>query len=150
MDAVTYPDEGVARFLAEKAVCYKPRIDEEADLARRYGVKWTPGLVWLDGEGHACHQNVGFLDPREFLAESTFALGRVAACADDWAVALDRFEEVTGAWPATFAAPAALYWAGVAAKKDTGEVAPLLEKWKKLRARYRDSAWAMKVSFLED
>jgi hypothetical protein len=150
MDAVTYPDDDVQRFLAERVVAVKPQIDQETELAKRYGAVWTPGLVWMTPDGKACHQNVGFFEPAELLAESVLALGRVAGGRSDWKEARERFDEVTRTWPDSHAAPAALYWAGVAAKKDSGEVDGLMAAWKQLRKDHPDSAWATKVSFIED
>jgi hypothetical protein len=150
MDTVTYPDEPTQAFLADNVVPFKPRIDQNEDLARRYGMTWTPGLVWLTPDGLACHKNVGFFEPDEFLAESLFGCGQVAAGQSDWKTARERFDETARRWPKSFAAPAALYWAGVAAKKTTGEVGDLLTHWKKLLADHPRDAWAMKVSFIRD
>jgi TolA-binding protein len=149
MDAVTYPNDEVATFLEEHAVCYKPQVDENKGLARRYGVAWTPGLCWLDGDGNLWHQNVGFFEPHEFLAEFLFGCARVAAGRGDWKAARASFEEVAERWPESFAAPAALYWAGVAGMKDTGETEALLASWKKLRKQHPRDSWAMKVAFID-
>lgn len=149
MDAVTYPDERTQLFLSEKLVAFKPRIDEHEELARRFGVTWTPGLVWLTPDGEACHRNVGFFQPEEFIAECLFACGQVAAGQSDWETAQERFHECVSRWPRTHAAPAALYWAGVAAKKASGEAGELLEFWKRLLAKYEGDSWAKKVAFIE-
>ena len=149
MDAVTYPDEDVVRFLNEQTVCYKPRIDENEALAARFGVQWTPGLVWLTPEGKPCHENVGFFDPDEFLAESTFALGAAAVQEGAWHRALEHFESIPQRWSGSFAAPAAMYWSGVAAKMSSGEVRPLLSRWRQLLSAHPKSAWAMKAGFIE-
>lgn len=150
MDAVTYPDERVREFLSERLVPFKPQIDEHEDLARRYGVTWTPGLVWLGPDGTACHTNVGYFAPEEWVAESLFAAGQSAAGQADWESARDHFLEVAEQWPRTHAAPAGLYWAGVASKKVTGEPDELVRLWNGLSAQHPESAWAMKVSFLGD
>lgn len=149
MDAVTYPDDAVEQFLSKEVVCFKPQIDENKDLARRYGVVWTPGLLWLDAEGSSHHQNVGFFPPEEFLAECAFGMGKVAAGCGDWSRALEHFDRVAETWPGSHAAPAALYWAGVASKMDSGKLEGLMERWKQILSSHPRSAWAMKVSFLE-
>jgi TolA-binding protein len=148
MDAVTYPNKEVVQHLSEHFVCFKPRIDAHRALAKQFGVAWTPGLVWLDEAGVAHHQNVGFFSPDELLAECTFGRGKVAIGKSDWKSASACFTEVADRWPNSFAAPAALYWNGAASKMATNDSAPLLDNWHRLIDEHGDSAWAMKVSFL--
>jgi len=150
MDTVTYPDAETQRFLNEHVIAFKARIDEHADLAKGFGTTWTPGLVWLTPHGRACHQNVGYFEPEELRAESLYGCGHVAAGDSDWSTARERFEQTAERWPRSHAAPAARYWAGVAAKKATGDVDDLLKAWKRLLDDHPESAWAMKVSFLRD
>jgi hypothetical protein len=150
MDTVTYPNEEVETLLEEHAVCYKAQIEESKELARRYRVVWTPGLCWLDGEGNLLHQNVGYFEPHEFLAEFLSGCARVAAGRGDWKAARKSFEQVAERWPESHAAPAALYWAGVAGMRDSGEAEALMTPWKRLLEQYPRDAWAMKVSFIEE
>jgi hypothetical protein len=149
MGAVTYPDEQVAQRLHDRFVCFKPQIDRNQELAHRYGVLWTPGLLWLDERGTKRHENVGFFEPREFLAECTFGEGKVLAGRKDWPGALARFEEVLQSWPDSFAAPAAAFWIAVAARFATGKSEELGTRWRELLSRYPQSSWAMKVSYIE-
>ncbi len=148
MDAVTYPNSEVVQYLSEHFVCFKPRLDAHRQLAKQFGVTWTPGLVWLDEAGEVHHQNVGYFAPEELLAECAFGRGKVAVGKDDWKDASACFSEVVEKWPKSFAAPAALYWNGVASKLATKDAQPLLENWNRLIDEHSDSAWAMKVSFL--
>lgn len=148
MDAVTYPEKRTQRFLAERVVAFRAKIDEHQDLAKELGVCWTPGLVWTTAEGVPFHRNVGFFEPDELLAEALLGCGHVAAGQSEWETARARFEEVVQRWPRSHAAPAAQYWAGVAGKKATGEVDALVSAWNELLARYGESAWAMKASFI--
>jgi hypothetical protein len=149
MDAVTYPNDQVAAALNEGFIAFKPEIGKNARLAKGYGVVWTPGLLWLDAEGTVRHNNVGFFEPEELLAELDFGRGRVLAAAGDWEAARRTHEAAIERWPNAHATPAARYWAGVAAKKATGEAEPLVKHWKALRRAHPDSAWAMKVSFVD-
>ncbi len=150
MDAVTYPNEDVIAFLSENVVAYKPKIDEHEDLAKQFGVVWTPGLVWLTSSGQAAHSNIGYFDPDEFLAESTLGTGHAAALSEDWEQAREHFATVSRRWPKSHAAAAGIYWEGVAGKRASGDAAPLLEAWNRLLADHKGDAWAMKVSFLKD
>jgi hypothetical protein len=148
MDAVTYPNDDVQALLDERAVPYKPQIDENKDFAKRMGVVWTPGLLWLTPEGDLAHSNVGYFEPDEFQAELVYGFGKVAAAQRAWNAARRSFDEVADRWPQSFAAPAALYWAGVAGKNATDDVGPLKTAWNRLLDVHPESAWAMKVSFL--
>jgi hypothetical protein len=150
MDAVTYPNERVQSWLREHWIACRLPIAEEKELARRFGVLWTPGLVWLDAEGAAHHTNVGYFEPNELLAESCFGAGMVAAGSGDWEAALSWFETVDKQWQHSHAAPAAKYWAGVAAKMWSGDVEPLLAHWRNLIRLYGSSSWAEKVSFIDN
>jgi tetratricopeptide (TPR) repeat protein len=150
MDAVTYPNQEVVQYLSEHFVCFKPPIESNGALAKQYGVAWTPGLVWLDEEGVAHHQNVGYFAPDELLAESALGRGKIAVGKGDWKEAVACFSEVVDRWPSSFAAPAALYWRGAASMMETHDSKRLMENWNRLLDDYGDSAWAMKVSFLRD
>jgi hypothetical protein len=150
MGTVTYPDDEVAQRLHDRFVCFKPQIDKHPELAQRYGVLWTPGLLWLDERGTRRHENVGFFEPHEFLAECTFGEGKVAAAQKDWAGALARFDEVGQRWPDSYAAPAAMYWGAVAAKFSSGNSNDLVNRWKELLSRHPQSSWAMRIAFLRD
>ena len=121
---------------------------EVRDLAKSFGLVWTPGLLWLTPEGRMCHRNVGFFEPEEFLAESLFGCGQVAAGQSDWERARATFQETVDRWPRSHAAPAALYWAGVAAMK-VGQKDDMVRSWKKILSDHPESAWAMKVSFIQ-
>ena len=88
--------------------------------------------------------------PDEFLAESTFALGAAAVQEGAWSRALEHFESIPPRWSSSFAAPAAMYWAGVAAKMSSGEVGPLLKRWRQLLNAHPKSAWAMKAGCIEN
>lgn len=150
MDAVTYPNEEVADYLTKNAVCFKPRIDEAEELAREMGVLWTPGLVWLDHQGTVQHSNIGYFEPSEFLPEFAFGCAKVALGRSDWKAARRHLTEIHDKWPESNAAPAALYWQGVASKRDFDDVARLLECWRQLLEEYPASAWAAKVRFIEE
>lgn len=150
MDAVTYPNDRVAEFLSEHTIPIKLQIDENQSDAKEYGMNWTPGLVWLDGEGSAHHSNVGYFEPDELIPECLLGAARVAAGTGNWDGANSLFTRIGSDWKDSHAAPAALYWQGVSAKMATDEVEPLLKNWKRLIETYPKSAWAMKVRFIED
>src|SRR5690606_4236084 len=126
MDAVTYPNSKVVEYLENNVVFFKPRIDHEPELARRFATAWTPGLLWLDAEGTPQHRNTGYFEPDEFLAEHLLGAGKVLGGSGDWEGALEQFEELVSQYPKSFAAPAGHYWAGVASKKATDDASGLV------------------------
>lgn len=148
MDAVTYPDSRVVTFLNERVVAFKPQIETSAALAERFGVAWTPGLVWLTRDGRTGHDNVGWFAPEEWLAESKLGCGKVEVRQKRWDRAARWFEEVLEQHARSLAAPAACYWAGVAAKRSSGSSEALLERWRRLLEEWPDSGWAKKVEFI--
>ena len=72
-------------------------------------------------------------------------LGRIALDAGNWAEAERRFREVVQRLPNTDAAPEALYWAGVARYKATGDASALKETGRAFTREYVDSTWAKKA-----
>ena len=66
MDAVTYPHGGVERRLAEAFVAFRPPVDLEKERARKFGVVWTPGLLFLDGLENVHYRAYGYYPPEEF------------------------------------------------------------------------------------
>src|SRR5262245_34233022 len=148
MDAVTYPDARVEKFLNEEVVAFRPELHQETALAEGYSMLWTPGLVWLDDTAVARHSTVGWFPPEQFLAESLLGCAHVELW-DDAGKARQKFERIVNEFAGTRAAPAAMYWAGVAAMKASGSSDDLLRWWKRLRQEHAESSWAMKVAFIE-
>jgi tetratricopeptide (TPR) repeat protein len=150
MDAVTYPDKRVQMILEEVAVPVRIELGKQRDLGDRFSVRWTPGLLWMTQAEKVEHRNTGFLPPTEFCAEVLFGCGQVAGAEKDWAQAKRHFDRVLERFPQSFAAPAALYWSGVAGKLSTQQTEALLSAWRRLLNEYPDSGWAAKVSFIHE
>ena len=85
-------------------------------------------------------------DRARYLAGFAYILGRAAFARSDFAEAERRFRGVVKNHPDTDAAPEALYWAGVAKYKATGDAAALAETYKQFQSRYKDTSWATKAS----
>jgi hypothetical protein len=141
-----YTDERVARFINDNFVPGKFHIRDQKPVFDRFGALWTPTLIILDSDGKEHHRFEGFLPPEDFLAELHLGLGRVAFAKGDYAAAQKRYRAVVEHLPDSHAAPEALYWAGVAKYKETGDPAALAETADAFRSRYTDSVWAKKAS----
>ncbi len=77
MDEETYPD---ARVVAASRGFEMARVDvdEQPDIAARYGISSLPTTVWMRADGHAVVGVVGSLEPKDFLS----AMGQATARAN--------------------------------------------------------------------
>src|SRR5438477_5801496 len=109
MDAVTYPHESVIREIEGKFVPVKLESGKNAEISRRMGIRWLPGLVACDADERPMHTVVGFLPPRDLITELTFAraIGAMGAKKYDDAHAL--FREVAET-PGAERAPEPYFW----------------------------------------
>ena len=141
-----YPDERVAEFIRENFVPVKIHIKENHAGFERFGVQWTPTIVIADGDGKEHYRFEGYLPVEEFLPQLELGLGRLAFNKGDWAKAERLFREVAEKYPKSDAAPEALYFAGAAKYKASGDPGALRETAGAFRSRYADTAWAKKAS----
>ncbi len=100
----------------------------------------------LDPNGNMRHKFEGFLPADDFLAQLMLGLAHVAFGRQQWDEAERRFREIVEKFPSTDAAPEALYWAGVAKYKKTGDASALSETALQFRTKYNDTSWAKKAS----
>lgn len=70
MDALTWEDAAVKRWLAEKTVPIKLDADKETALARRFRLDGYPTILLLSSDGKELGRMVGFQASREFLPEA--------------------------------------------------------------------------------
>ncbi len=82
----------------------------------------------------------------EFLAQLKLGIAHTAFARQKWQEAERLFREIVATLPNTEAAPEALYWAGVAKYKGTGNAAALGETAKQFQQKYPQSTWAKKAS----
>jgi hypothetical protein len=100
----------------------------------------------LDPTGEERHRIEGFLPAPDFLAHLTLGLGHSAFARSDFSEAEKWYRQVVEKYPQTESAPEALYWAGVARYKATGDASALSDTAKQFRERYQTSSWAKKAS----
>lgn len=77
MDTVTYPDDKV-RSITREFVCIRVDMDQEAEVARKYGVDPMPDLRWLDPEGKEVARRAGFVSAAKLAAECRRVLDALA------------------------------------------------------------------------
>lgn len=145
-----WPDLRVTRFVNENFLATRvhPRQTPEAfkQYSERYKAPWTPTILLLDQDGGEHHRIEGFLPADDLLAQLMLGRARIAFDAAQWAEAERRFREIVDRLPDTEAAAEALYWAGVAPYKATGDPASLKATGRAFRERYQDTPWAKKAS----
>ena len=147
MEAVTLPDESVIREIDENFVGAKLESAKHADVSRRMGVRWLPGLVVCDAEERLAHLIVGFLPPDDLVPEITF--GRAIVAMGD-----KRYDEAHAAFaavadrPGAERAPEALYWWGISRNRQMKDFdAAVREPWGRIVERWPKSQWARKVGY---
>lgn len=149
MDTVTYPTGSVANYIAANFIPCKINFPENAELAAKFHVVWTPTLLFLSADEVVYHRFVGFLPPEDCLAELYFARGWAAFSLGKSDEAISQFKELVSQLPKSDPAPQALFWSGVADYRKTKSPEGLISTWKTLAKDYPDSVWAKKVSFLK-
>ena len=123
--------------------------DDAASFKRygeRYQAPWTPTILLLDFDAVEQHRIEGFLPADDLLGQLMLGRARIAFQQQKWAEAERLFREIVERLSQTDAAPEALYWAGVAPYKATGDPASLKATGRAFTTRYQDSTWAKKAS----
>ncbi|HWC73010.1 MAG TPA: thioredoxin fold domain-containing protein [Gemmatimonadales bacterium] len=150
MDAEVWPDPRVVRFVNENFIAARAHVKQDPQAfrqyAERYKAPWTPAILLLDSNGVEHHRIEGFLPADDLLAQLMLGRARLAFDEQQWAEAERRFKEIVAQLPNTDTAAEALYWAGVAPYKATGNPASLKATGDAFKTRYRDTPWAKKAS----
>lgn len=144
MDAVTYPDETTARFIAQNFIPVRLQYNQQP-YAKDFNIKWTPTLITLDNGGEEHHRTVGFLGPSDFIASQTLGIGKYHFDLEHFDKALEMFERVISNFPKSECAAEAVYLKGVATYKKTHQAGPLKEAYERLSAEYAKSEWAKRA-----
>lgn len=145
-----WPDERVARLVSEHFLPARVHVKQDPEAFKRYAevykVPWTPTILLLAPDGVEHYRIEGFLPADDLLAQLMLGRARLAFDQQQWAEAERRFKEIVERFPQTDAAAEALYWAGVAPYKATGDPASLKQTARAFKERYRDTPWAKKAS----
>ena len=149
MDTVTYPHGGVERRLTQNFVCFRPQIDVEKDLAKKFLATWTPSFFFLDGQENVHYRATGFHPPEMFEHLLDFARGRIdfdLGRYDEAARFLSAVAEDKDSSPLQ---AEALFWLGVSRYK-AGDKEALSKTWSMILDRHPNSLWAPKVAFIRE
>ena len=141
-----YPDPKISDFINQNFIAVKNHIKENPEGFKRFGAQWTPTVIIADPHGVERYRFEGFLPSDEFLPQIEFGLAKEEFAAGDFAGAEPLFRKIVDTHPNADIAPEALYWAGVAKYKGSGDASALAETATAFQSRYADSVWAKKAS----
>lgn len=145
-----FPDPRVSEFITKHFLPVRVHARNQADefkrLGGRYSAEWTPTMLVVDPAGQERHRVEGFLPADDLLAQLTLGLGHSHRARGAFADAESHYREVVAKYPESEAAPEALYWAGVARYKATGEASALGDTAARFAERYQTTSWAKKAS----
>lgn len=68
LDEKTYPDGKVEGVMAQKYVAVKVNVDNNPDLASKYGVYGLPTLIIMDSNGNEIKRVEGYQNPSQLLS----------------------------------------------------------------------------------
>jgi thioredoxin-related protein len=143
--AVTYPDPNVCFSVEKDFIPIQVDFNKNKALVKRFGAKWTPSIIILDGDGSEHHRFVGFLPPEDFIAQLILGKGKVEFNQDHFEQAMQCFQEILVRYPKADAAPEAQYYLGVAKYKSSHNPKELKLGLEALQRDYPNSEWTKKA-----
>jgi hypothetical protein len=145
-----YTDDRVRDFIADNFIPVRVHVKHNRELwerlGSRFGVRWTPTILIVDGEGAEQHRIEGFLPADQFMGQLALGTAHTAFNRKDYVSAERLFKAVTNRFPETDAAAEAMYWAGVSTFEGTKDPSALRSTAAALSERYPESTWATKAS----
>ena len=144
MDAVTYPNDRVIRFISENMIPLRVAFDARP-LSADFNIKWTPAIITLDPDGNEHHRTVGFLAPQELIPSLLLGIGKSYFETDQFDEALGSLERLLEEYPESGSAPEALYLRGVCRYKNTQNPEPLKAAYEQLTVEYPSSEWTKRA-----
>ena len=144
MDAGTYPNQTVIRFIRENVIPMRVLHDQQP-LAGRFRVTWTPTLILMDAQGNEVYRNEGALGPASLIPALMLGIGKEKSNSGHYDQAVSYFDALASEYPKSEEAPEAIYYGGVARYKSTKDLKAMKEAWRQLYAAYPASSWTRKA-----
>jgi hypothetical protein len=155
MDAVTYPHETVVAAIEQGFVPFKLNMLErhpdfkEACAGGR--VLWGPTFIISDARGSEVRHWVGWLPPRDYVAELAFCRAQAEYNRGKFAEALAAFDAIVENETDTAIHPEALYWQGIAGfMAGPSDWDALRRSWTRLAESYPNHRFGTHASVIED
>jgi hypothetical protein len=143
MDAVTYPNLTVAKYVNDNVVPLRIG-NEEQPYAGEFKVKWTPRLFVLDPGGSSHHDALGFFPPDEMVPFLKLGQAKHSFNNDQLDEAAETLDHLLLESSGSGSAPEAVFLRGVARFKKTHEKAYLKDVYRILKFDYPASMWAQR------
>jgi hypothetical protein len=155
MDTVTYPDETVHAAIEQGFAPFRlDLLARHPDFKEACGngrVLWAPTFVIADPRGREVRRWVGWLPPRDFVAELAFCRALAGLNNGGFAEALADFTAIVERDAGTAIHPEALYWQGVAGFLAGGkDWRALGRSWRRLTGEYPGQRFGTHASVIED
>jgi len=144
MDAVTYPDERVIKFIQDNFIPVRLAYESQP-LASEFNIKWTPTLITVDARGKEHFRTVGFLAPEDLIASLLMGIGKTYFEEEQFEKAIAVFESLLNSYAKSSYAPEAIYLRGVSQYKSTHSAGPLKAAYEKLSAEYPNDEWTKRA-----
>ncbi len=141
-----YPDARVTALIRDQAIPVRAHIKEQPGMWKRFGIRWTPTVLFLDPDGREQFRIEGYLPVDEFLGQLELGLGFAAVGVKDWAAAERHFSDAATKYPETEAGPAGVYWRGVARYSSSHDAKELQATARAFEERYQGTSWAKRAS----
>jgi thiol-disulfide isomerase/thioredoxin len=148
MEEATFRDPDVIDYLNQHFVGVQLNTTDDAAETRARLVAWTPTAFVEHHHGGTLRSWVGYLPPREFLAELELSHALHELRSANPAAARDRLHRLTERHADAFAVPEAIYWEGVAAYRERKVKDDLWPIWRELVRRFPSSPWTAKTTLL--
>lgn len=143
MEANTFPDPRVSRFINQNFVAVQFNVKEDTTAPFRFHAQWTPASMYQDVDGFEYRRSYGSLDADQFLAEYWLAHGLRLYHSGQFDKAAEVFEQALEyTKPSPMRHAENLYWIGPAKYEGSGTEDDLLAGFKRLQETYPDSDWA--------
>ena len=144
MDAGTYPNQAVIRFIRENVIPMRLLYDQQP-LAGRFRINWTPTLILVDEQGNEVYRNEGALGPASLITALMLGIGKEKWYSGHYNEAVSYFDKLASKYPKSEEAPEAIYYRGIARFKSTKDIKAMKEAYRQLYATYPSSPWTRKA-----
>jgi len=144
MDAVTYSNPAVIDFIQRNMIPLRIQSDNAA-LALKFKIRWTPTALTLDKEGNEHYRTVGFLRPEALVSSLMLGIGRMRFDKGEYQGAISNFDKLIATSSKNDYVAEAIYFRGVARYKLTNDLRSMKEAYDRLLQEYPDSEWTEKA-----
>ena len=143
MEAVTYSNEKVIEFINKKVIPVRMHLDNP--LAADFNIQWTPSLVILDQNRREQYRSIGYLSAEELMPSVLLGICSMYSSSNESIMAVGCYEKILIDYPASIAAPEAVFQRAVSLYKRTHDARPLKEAYSHLQVNYPSSPWTKRA-----